>query len=316
MKFLRENLVYIVLALIAVVLVIITISLQTTILTTQGAPGEEGNGNILTLMRRQLAELLLPATEVPTTVSLPTTLPLPTNTPIMIVLQPTVAPPPTALTASEPTALPPVALEAVTTTTVTTQPASAVLASDSAVQLINKNILITQTQTASKPTPQPTPPLTFTSPPAADLRFGVVNRPQDCSLMTAVVEQILTTHFQLEVKSDLFASPEQLFDGLARRAIDLTFCFVDPLDRPLMRAHLGQIRQIGSQQFVAPDNTYKLQLWANGAVSTELRNQRRCVLDFLEKLDFTTLDLQAPSADAWIQANSFSVEQWLNCPYK
>lgn len=96
MNFLRENLAYILLALVAIILVLVTISLQAMILSTQpnGGAAQEGKG-IVYLFRQQLAQWILPATDTPLAASLPNPTspapaPPPTNTPIVIVVQPTV----------------------------------------------------------------------------------------------------------------------------------------------------------------------------------------------------------------------------------
>ncbi len=125
MKFIRDNFAYLFLALIAGLLIFITLSLQSIMLTQGGAtaaPQDAGRGFIYTL-RQQVADLILPATDTPTNPTpvlstLDSQAALPTNTPLLVVAQTPSALPPaavvlTATVAANATALPTTALPVV-----------------------------------------------------------------------------------------------------------------------------------------------------------------------------------------------------------
>ena len=143
MKFIRDNFAYIFLFLIAGILIFITVSLQSIIFTQVGTPpaatGDSTERSFVYTLRQQLADLILPATDTPTTQS-PTAnigesqAVLPTNTPAVVVLQ-------------SPAALP--AVPALLTTTVvvsaTATPTWLPVMSAGATQLLNaENLTVSE----------------------------------------------------------------------------------------------------------------------------------------------------------------------------
>lgn len=293
MKFIRENGVYIVLALIAVVLIFVTVMLQAAILATQPDANAGNESGIWYTVRKQFADLILPATNVPTLAqSAPSNTPIlppPTFTPAMIILQATVAAPPTETSTKTP--LLPTLTLTVALPTSTEPPPTATIA---------PTIVTTDTATPTVVTP-------------ADLAIGFVRRDRDCTVMTEIAAQLLRDQFMLTVATQLFDSPVQLFDALAAQQVDLTLCYTDPEDRSLMRTRLGLIRQIGGQHYSG--DGYKLQIWANGNSRATLRDDHRCVLDFLEKIDFTAQNPQGQDPATWLQNNQSVVDGWLTCAF-
>lgn len=270
MKFLRENAVFLILLMLAIVLIYFALSLEMSI-AGRSASGGSGQ-SFWDRFRQQMATLIRPAAEVqsgtqPTTVNPPAT-----ATPALLVIA--AAPTPTPQPIVPPTPLPPVP---------------------------------TSTATAL-----PNPPTSTVAAPV-DLRIGYVQRARDCTAMTEIITLFLQERFGLTVVTQQFADPTTLFNALAAQEVDITLCYTDPEDRTLMRDHLGLIRQIGVQHFVG--DGYKLQIWANGNSKATLRNDRRCVLDFLEKVDFTGQDPQGEAAAIWLQKQQALVTSWSTCPF-
>ncbi|MDQ3249078.1 MAG: hypothetical protein M3Q45_07695, partial [Chloroflexota bacterium] len=88
MKTFRENLPYILLVVIAIILVITTISLQASIISNQSAEagGDDANNRgVIYLLRERLGQLILPATLTPApTIAAATA--MPTDTPPAVVV--------------------------------------------------------------------------------------------------------------------------------------------------------------------------------------------------------------------------------------
>ena len=146
-----------------------------------------------------------------------------------------------------------------------------------------------------------------------DLRMGYVDRGNDCPYMSEISAALLKNRYQTNIEMHSFSSPLALFDALATQQIDLTMCFTDPDDRPLMRERLGMIRQLGIQHYVG--DGYKLQVWANGTSKAEMKSDRACLHNFFEKVDFTTLSLNERDLQNWLQQNAGTVDVWLDCPF-
>ena len=297
MKFIRENGVYMVLALVAVVLIFVTVMLQATILAIPPAADAGNESGIWYTVRKQFAELILPAPDSPTLTqrasSNTPTLLLPTNTPAIIILQATVVPP------TETPLLPILTPTSVPLTPTVPLPTATPLAP-----------LVVDDATLTTTVPLTDPVIGVTS---VDLRIGYAQREGDCTVMTEIVAQLIREHFSLTVATQLLDSPVQLFEALAAQQVDITLCYTDPEDRSLMRTRLGLIRQIGGQYYVG--DGYKLQIWANGNSKAILRDKDRCVIDFLEKIDFTAQNPQGQDPATWLQNNQSVVDGWLRCPF-
>ncbi|MEZ4660373.1 MAG: hypothetical protein R2911_22680 [Caldilineaceae bacterium] len=277
-----------------------TIVLQAAVLTSRG--DQPANQGFFSAFRRQLASAIEPDDNTPATLSQSSVVdasqaPTATSTPFVIVIPAT----PVAAATDTPAPLPPTdtPLPPPTIAPATDTPAPVPPPTDTVAPL-----------PAPTDTAVPAAPAAPTAP-QFDIRLASASRRIDCVNMTTIAEQILSSRFQMQVQVLFFDSPTQMFDALAGGTADVTLCYLDPDDRSLMRDRLGLIRQIGVQHDVGAD--YKLQMWANGAYKAQLRDTRACVLDFLEKVDFTGLDVQTQEPQNWIESHSGELSTWLNC---
>lgn len=326
MKFLRNNLAYIVLGAIAIVLIFVTISLQVAILST----GEtQNNRGILYTLRQQLAELIQPATDTPenltsATVGQPTatTISLPTNTPNVIVLQPSPLP-------ATPTTL---------AITPTATPAAATLATGTAIQvpgISNASALATRlaapTATtvnggaAATPAPTataiPVAPDTPTSAPVntpptdADFRLGYVADNSACVAVTAIMKVVLEREFDLRIASVPFPDAAALFAQLATKTaadrVDLSFCYMDPSDRSYLQQYFGFMIFIGSGYRQLDNQKYIIM--SNAAVKSPIERGNPCLYRFLTNLNLTDVDLGSGDAEAWYQTHTDLIATWTRC---
>lgn len=275
-----ENRIYIVIIGLGIFLVTVTTVLQAAVLRSRTEQATDRG--IIAAFRQKLANAINPDNRAPGTVSQSTVveaLQVPTTTSAPVVIVVTATPAATATAAPTDTALPPP----------TNTPA---------------------------PTPESTDTVAAEAPAAPtavqiDIRLASTRRRVDCTNMTAIAGQILSSRFQMQVQVMFFDSPTQMFDALADGTAEVTLCYLDPDDRSMMRDRLGLIRQIGVQHHVGAD--HKLQMWANGAYKAQLRDTRACVLDFLEKVDFTGLETENPDPQGWLQDHSSALAGWLNC---
>ena len=146
-----------------------------------------------------------------------------------------------------------------------------------------------------------------------ELVLGVTERGSNCTLVTEIMAQILAEDLQVLVQQQRFETPELLFNALSDGQVDVTFCYVDPEDRQLMREYLGNIRQMGIQYHVG--NGFKLQVWANSQSKAYLRDQMPCIYDLLEKVSIEDENLQNLQVQGWRQQNATTIATWLDCPY-
>jgi hypothetical protein len=167
-----------------------------------------------------------------------------------------------------------------------------------------------------EPTNEPTVTIapTSTSAPAADIRLGVLDRGFNCPLITEITTLLLEQ--QLDVKSEIvsYSTPDELFDGLTNNDVDVSLCFIDPLDRAQIKPRLGHIRQIGSYYWEEED--HKLQVWAYTEAKAKLRKDMPCVLNYFEKLSLTDSEWQEQEANKWVQNHTKQIQEWTTCAAK
>ena len=146
-----------------------------------------------------------------------------------------------------------------------------------------------------------------------DLRLGYSNRGLNCQFFSETAVLVLQEELNLNTTLIAFETENELFDALTERKIDLTFCFLDPLDRiQLIKAErLGHIRQIGAYYWA--DEHKKLQIWAHTYAKTELRTEIPCVYHFLENIRFAETALNEHNPLAWYQNHTNEVHEWLKC---
>ena len=333
MKFLRNNFAYILLALIAVVLIFVTISLQVAILSTGETPNSR---SIFYTLRQQLAELIQPATDTPgttlATVGQPTATVavVPTNTPNVIIVQPSPLPatPTTAL------ALPTATMVAATNPTMTTvqvpgisnasalatrlaAPTATPLVATTALPPVPTATLALPPQNTPTDTPQNTPTDTSQNIPlaAADFRIGYVEGDPECGAITALMQLVLEREFNLRIATVPFAEPADLFaqlaSKLAEERVDVSFCYRDPRDRSYLQQYFGFMIFIGSGYRQVDDQKYIIM--SNAAVKSPIERGNPCLYRFLTNLNLTDVDLRSGDVAAWYQSHADQVASWTRC---
>jgi hypothetical protein len=301
MKFLRDNFAYILLALIAIVLIYVTLSLQVAILSTQSSGEAQSGRTIFYLFRQQLAELISPPTDTPTTVAAPTptAVPLPSNTPIVIVVQPTPFPPTATTAPLAPTStatFPPLPTQ-------TETPALAFVAPSATPALP------TMAPTATLPAPTATPI------GEVDFRLGYVDRNRDCTAMTELMQLVLERKFNLRIAAVAFPDAASLFAKLAAKSeaerVDLSFCYMDPTDRSYLQKYFGFIifigsgyRQVGDQKFI---------IMSNAAVKSPIERGNPCLYRFFTSLNLSTTDFGTENMTTWYENNASLIDGWVRC---
>ena len=325
MKFLRNNLAYIVLGLIALVLIFVTISLQVAILST----GEtQNNRGILYTLRQQLAELIQPAVDTPVTTSATVGQPtataviLPTNTPNVIVLQPSPLPATPTTVVSVPTATAAAATSATGTAIqvpgISNASALATRLAAPTATTANELAVATPAPTATALPPAPNTPTNVpadTPPPAADFRIGYVTDNPDCVAVTDVMKVVLEREFNLHIATVPFADAAALFAQLATKTaaeqVDLSFCYMDPRDRSYLQQYFGFMIFIGSGYRQLDNQKYIIM--SNAAVKSPIERGNPCLYRFLTNLNLTDVDLGSGDAETWYQTHTDLIATWTRC---
>ncbi|MCB9147268.1 MAG: hypothetical protein H6641_00790 [Caldilineaceae bacterium] len=336
MSILRENIVYTILALVAIVLIGVTIGLQLVIITGQ-------NPTVLNGAAQQATQQSLNGQSVAFAVSTAT------ETPAVLIIQPA----PIGAAQSEPTAamqdnpapagsntitqevqsgdVQPVATDVATvepTATEVTQPAAEQIAVDAPTE--------TALPTPVPPTPAPPTPIPPTpAPPTATdtptilptesptpvdataFHIGFANRGYGCPVVSQIVERILEDRLDTATELISFDTVESMFRAVANNEIDMTLCYVDPDDRELLRGDnkrtIGfKMVQLGSQYWESDEQ--KLQMWVNLPTMSALRAaDHTCMLNFFYSLRFVESDLQIIDVNSWLNAHAADIDEWVNC---
>jgi hypothetical protein len=325
MKFLRDNFAYLLLAVIAVLLIVVTLSLQVAIFSTQATAETESNRGLLYTLRQQLAALIQPATDTPVTSTTATVgqpvapaVVLPTNTPNVIIVQPSPLPPtPTTLviqaTATADPATATLLPGAYNVSAVATRLAAPTVTS---AQVVPPPASSTLAPTAtSVALPASAAPPTNTPGVAADFRLGYVTSNPECAAVTALLQLILEQEFALRVVTIPFAEPTTLFAKLADKTeaerVDLSFCYVDPDDRSYLQKYFGFVIFIGSGYRQL--NNQKFIIMSNAAVKSPIERGNPCLYRFLVNLNLNDVDLAAGDAAGWYQTHAEQVATWTRC---
>lgn len=318
MKFLRNNFAYIFLALIAVVLIFVTISLQVSILSTEEA---QTNRGLFYTLRQQLAELIRPATDTPittttATVGQPTAMAVaaPTNTPNVIIIQPSPLPATPTTAPILPTAT---TVAATTATETTVQVPGLSNASALATRLAAPTATSRIATTALPPAPTATAmPAPLNTPLVdVDFRIGYVEDNPDCVAITDLMKLVLEREFNLRIATVPFPDAAALFAKLATKTaaerVDLSFCYVDPSDRSYLQQYFGFMIFIGSGYRQVNNQRYIIM--SNAAVKSPIERGNPCLYRFLTNLNLTEIDLRAGDVAAWYQSHAEQVATWTRC---
>lgn len=320
----KENTAYIILALIAIVLIGVTIGLQIVILAERQTASDEPEAETSILKSSpvpgQLPEVNRLQADLNSGQNLAGQVAMAvataTSTPVVVVIEPTPVPPtpvpptPVPPTLAPPTSVPPTAVPTSQPEVPTTAETSIDTQGNASIETDNDGGEIVAVPPTATSFSAPLPTVTS----SADYLFGYVDRGNDCVFITQTVETVLIQQLGIQVRTVPFNDSSSLFSELAGGGVDFTLCYIDPDDRQLMRQYLGDIRQIGFQHYSG--DGYKLQLWANGGSKAEIREQSPCMLDFLEKIDFTNFAIEGQTTDSFIQENGSTITNWLDCPHR
>lgn len=301
MKSIRDNALLILLALIAVILLIFTLRLQSLVRSASVATGAPQNPGAIRALREQIAAAIAPetptlpptatltalptatVTETPSPTGTATVTPLPTGTA-------TLTPAPTATA----TALLPIATESITL------PITATIAS------------------ATATLPAPAPPTATSLPlPAADYTLGYLSERTGCRFATEIVAALLQSQFELEIASRPFATPADLYAALAHSGepatwIDFTLCHLFPDDGDFFAEYGSQLKLLGSDY--ARSGGQRWYLVAFSGQFIDLRNNRPCLNTFLtEQMDFGDLTFREANVESWLATHADSVTAWTAC---
>lgn len=338
MSILRENIVYTILALVAIVLIGVTIGLQLVIITGQ-------NPSVLTGAVQQATQQSINANGQQVAFAVATV----TETPAVLIIQPApigeaqgnAAAEPQDNAATEGESAPAVATqnndeqaapaEAAAPEPTTTEPPQ-----NAAEQPPVDTPTETALPTSLPPTPVPDTPVPPTPAPptatdaptlvptesptpvdTAEFHIGFANRGYGCPVVSQIVERILEERLDTSTALVNFETVESMFRAVANNEIDMTLCYLDPDDRELLRGDnkrtIGfKMVQLGSQYWENGDQ--KLQMWVNLPTMSELRaTDRTCMLNFFYSLRFVESDLQTIDVNGWLESHEFDIDEWVNC---
>ena len=106
----------------------------------------------------------------------------------------------------------------------------------------------------------------------------------------------------------MLASTEQ------RRPIDLTFCFIDPDDRTYIQKYFGYTKLIGSAYWHSAPK--RLQIMANASIVAPMKRNRPCLYSLLQNLKLEDIEFQNKTASQWLAENAQVPSTWIDCGLK
>jgi len=195
-------------------------------------------------------------------------------------------------------------------------------------------VVVAQVQPTTAPTAGEitTPPAIATLPPATPvaaavaptaplatvdrIRLGTVARPEiDCSFPTAVTAATWQEALGIELVLEEFASPDELFTALTNpqdpRHIDVTLCYIDPIDRDYLRQYLGALEITGSA-FLEIDDKRLLAIRSTNPASLG-QETRLCINNYLRNQEYDPTVVDSEPAE-WLAANRATAVSWFDCP--
>ncbi|MCB0063834.1 MAG: substrate-binding domain-containing protein, partial [Caldilineaceae bacterium] len=136
-----------------------------------------------------------------------------------------------------------------------------------------------------------------------------------CAFVTEAMGLILAENFGLQVELRAFPDADELFATLAAKTpearVDLTFCYLDPLDRSYRQRYFGYTEFIDSGYRQIGEN--RLVIMTNSVVKPALERENRCLYQFLDALSLEGMPLSGQTPSDWYVQNQATIDAWLPC---
>lgn len=322
----RDNLFYIILGLIAVVLIGVTIGLQIMLLSgrssDQTADSSDVSAQGANTANQEQTSATLNSDEGAVSMVINT----PTSTAVVIAVEPSNA-------ESEPTPIP---IEPTSTAVLPNTPTEQAVddntGAEAAVEEPPQEVVqptappqpteLPPTEpppTAPPPTATPIPTLAPTDTPITpvDFVFSYVDGRTECKLITEVVASLFETWgwstriVRFSTMDEIF-SPS-LYENDNPLQPDLAFCYRDPEDREQFLSQNGTDLELISSGYTTVDDQ-KYYVLAHSGLPAQLRYENPCILNFLKDLsldDATLADVSDPAE--WTTQNIDLVTSWGTC---
>jgi hypothetical protein len=151
------------------------------------------------------------------------------------------------------------------------------------------------------------------------VRIGYVEEGGDhgaaCAANTAQLALILERKFGLQITLRAFQNGDALFSALASMnsadQVDLTFCYLDPFDRPQRQLHFSNIAFIGSGYQQRDGDRWVIM--TPNSVKLALERENQCLYQFLRDLDLQEITLTGQIPEQWYAQNQATITSWLLC---
>lgn len=183
-------------------------------------------------------------------------------------------------------------------------------------------VVLASATAAFIPPAEPAPAQPLADPPtespvlAKVIRLGMMARAEsDCLLPSEVAAAVWQETLGVEVITVEFTTTDELFRALATaddpRHIDVTLCYVDPVDRSYLRQYPGDLQIIGDAFWETAEG--KLLAMRSGtppAVDVEMDS---CINSYLRNQLYDAATINDLAAMEWLAANQEMVIGWLDC---
>jgi len=148
------------------------------------------------------------------------------------------------------------------------------------------------------------------------IRLGVMQRAEsDCRFSSEIATELWQERLGVTVLVTEFATADELFRALAMaddpQHIDITLCYVDPIDRPYLRQYPGVLQIIGDAFWETAEG--KLLAMRSGAPLGIGVEETTCMTNYLRNQSYEVDALTDLPATEWLAANRELALGWFDC---
>ncbi len=189
-------------------------------------------------------------------------------------------------------------------------------------QVVATPVALATATVAFIPPTETAPAVAVAEPPTASptvanvIHLGTMSRVEsDCIFPSEIAAELWQEALGIEVTVEEFTTTDDLFRALATaddpQHIDLTLCYVDPVDRSYLRQYPGALQIIGDAFWETADG--KLLAMRSGAPLAVDAAAETCINNYLRNQLYDVAAINDLGATEWLATNREMAMGWLDC---
>ncbi|MCB0060869.1 MAG: hypothetical protein KDE19_02095 [Caldilineaceae bacterium] len=197
---------------------------------------------------------------------------------------------------------------------------TAVVTSEVAGELVDTTTTAGNQELATPPlaeSPTATAPPTAAPLPTNLIRLGVLERGElDCIPPSDITVAAWQELLGIDVVVEEFSTTDDLFSALTdpdnTQHVDVTLCYVDPIDRSYLRQYSGALKVLGKA--VVEEADAKLLTMQSGAPMFLGEEKATCVDNQLRNQAYDLAEISDVDPVEWVAVNQELIQLWMDCP--